>query len=294
MCHSYDPWRLNVKQIRNTRTHILNLWNASSDNQIYYKNQQLGNWPLKAVNWENIAAVTWCVNVAHNISWVSKQEGSRTLYVASETQNSASSTYVVWVHKPGNIWETVEVSASPVFPVCTPTQQMLKTQNKQNLVLTFSKNNFCFPKGRHKRWKSKKCFWKISETFFCFHDADFVCLQPVLLGDANEETFWKHWRNADFESFPNVSSFAYPSAYAKDAKFASGKQKCFAFFLFAHPSNNVNSIDRKCFSSNVFSFAWFCFCNNDSSFTPASINCRLILFEKVPPNLPSVLFSHVL
>ena len=79
--------------------------------------------------------------------------------------NSASSRYVAWVRKRGNIRETFKVSVSSVFPkwflVCSPTQHMLKTQNL--------------------RHGSKKCFWNFPKTFFCVLDAFLLPQQCFLV-----------------------------------------------------------------------------------------------------------------
>ena len=52
--------------------------------------------------------------------------------------------------------------------------------------------------------------------------------------------------------FPRLLTQA---TYLQDAEFASWKQKCFAFFPFAHTYNTVSNIDSKYFCSNVSSFA---------------------------------------
>ena len=70
-----------------------------------------------------------------------------------------------------------------------------------------------------------------------------LCPQHILRGEANEESHGKHWRNTDFECFPNVSSFAYPSKISWRRRICVSEAKMFCFFPFAHPYNTVSNID---------------------------------------------------
>ena len=84
---------------------------------------------LRLTQTRNIAAEPFCVNVAHNVAWVSKQEGSK-----RRGTNYASPTYVAWVPRRRNNRKSFKVNVSSVFPKCfmifyCPTRDALKTQN---------------------------------------------------------------------------------------------------------------------------------------------------------------------
>ena len=85
--------------------------------------------------------------------------------VCLQDANSTSSTYVPWIHKRENIWETFKVSVSSVFPkcllVCASTTHMLKTQKL--------------------RLESRKCYWNFPKTFFCLLDAILLLQQCFLV-----------------------------------------------------------------------------------------------------------------
>ena len=64
----------------------------------------------------------------------------------------------------------------------------------------------------------------------CFQDADFVSSTYVALGTKRGIRLGKHWRNTDFDCFPNISSFAYPSNISWKRRICVPDTKMFCFF----------------------------------------------------------------
>ena len=109
--------------------------------------------------------------------------------------------------------------------------------------------------------RKQKCVLDAKNAFGKFHKHFLLprckfCLHHLLRGGTNEEWLGNHWRNTDFECFPNVSSFAVPKQHILKAQnLRLGSKNVFASFPFAHSCNIVSNIDSRCFCSNVSSFA---------------------------------------